>query len=120
MLPNDNIKEANTYEEPVNKEEKKVRLSGSKIEDFATGKIKTIAGGLSDQAKFRNLKIMMYYKTEAIAVVFRKIGEIDEFIKVTDELTKEGYRITHSAELKSPLHLPQLMFYIFQNYRFFK
>jgi hypothetical protein len=42
----------------------------------------------------------VYFKTEAVAVVIRKLGALDEFLKTVDELTKEGYRMMYQEDVR--------------------
>lgn len=56
-----------------------------------------------DIEKIRHHKELIYYKTDALAIVSRKLGEFDEFLKVVDELTREGYRMMNSEDVKNIL-----------------
>lgn len=56
-----------------------------------------------DIEKIRHHKELIYYKTDALAIVSRKLGGFDEFLKVVDELTREGYWMMHSEDVKNIL-----------------
>lgn len=60
---------------------------------------------------------LIYLKTDALAVVLRKLGGLDEFLAIFEKLTKEGYLLVWtepvSSILPGPLNLPG-NFYYFQ------
>jgi len=56
-----------------------------------------------DIEKIRHHKEFIYYKTNALAIVSRKLGGFDEFLKIVDELTREGYRMMNSEDVKNIL-----------------
>ncbi len=111
------------------KNSKKKTRKISKITGFGIKKTKKIGEEFKELSKFRKLKTSVYYKTEASAIVIRKIGEFDAFFKINDELTREGYRCTRSEGIKNlpkalGLHInagfPEMTLYIYQRMKFLK
>jgi len=45
-------------------------------------------------------KDLIYKKTDAMAIVLRKLGNTDGFLEVVDKLTKEGYRLMHQETVR--------------------
>lgn len=56
-----------------------------------------------DIEKIRHHKELIYYKSDALAIVSRKLGGFDEFLKGVDELTREGYWMMNSEDVKNIL-----------------
>jgi len=90
----------------------KEKLGGVKEAiDTTTGEIKYTkedqAGGLKsefqDIEKLRHHEGMVYYKSDALAIVIRRLGGFDEFLKVVEDLTKEGYWMMNSEDVKNLL-----------------
>ena len=50
-----------------------------------------IKGEAHDQKRILESKDLVFFKTDAVAVVLRKLGGLDEFLAAVDKLTKEGY-----------------------------
>ena len=46
---------------------------------------------LKDRKRILESKDLIFFKTDAVAVVLRKLGGLDEFFAAVDKLTKEGY-----------------------------
>jgi len=46
---------------------------------------------------------LIYLKTDALAVVLRKLGGLDEFLAVFEKLTKEGYLLVWTEPVTSIL-----------------
>jgi hypothetical protein len=46
---------------------------------------------------------LIYLKTEALAVVLRKLGGLDDFLAVFEKLTKEGYLLVWTEPVSSIL-----------------
>ena len=60
---------------------------------------------------------LIYFKTDALAVVLRKLGGLDEFLAVFEKLTKEGYLLVWTEPVTSILPLGFRLagnFYYFQ------
>ncbi len=51
----------------------------------------SVKGEVQDLKKILASKNLMFFKTDAVAVVLRKLGGLKEFLTVVDKLTKEGY-----------------------------
>jgi len=56
-----------------------------------------------DLKKIEHNKELIYYKSDALAIVIRKLGSFDEFIKVSDDLTREGYWMINYEDIKNLL-----------------
>ena len=90
-------------------------LSGSQLE--------SIKSEARDIKKIFQTKDMIYKKTDAIAIVLRKLGKTDEFLQVVDKLTREGYRLVHKESIRDiPIaggfSFPIGTFYFFQNIKY--
>jgi len=85
----------------------RIKESVSDVEKDIVDISKEQRGGIKkeykDIEKIRHHKEFIYYKTDALAIVSRKLGEFDEFLKVVDELTREGYRMMNSEDVKNIL-----------------
>jgi len=60
---------------------------------------------------------LIYLKTDALAVVLRKLGGLDEFLAVFEKLTKEGYLLVWTEPVTSILPMGFRLagnFYYFQ------
>ena len=60
---------------------------------------------------------LIYLKTDALAVVLRKLGGLDEFLAVFEKLTKEGYLLVWTEPVSSVLPIGMGLvgnFYYFQ------
>jgi len=44
---------------------------------------------------------LIYFKTDSLAVVLRKLGGLDEFLEVFEKLTKEGYLLVWTEPVSS-------------------
>ena len=62
----------------------------------------------------------IFLKTDAIAILVRKKGETRNFLKVLDQVTKEGYDLKAQEQLTDLLPMqPHLaMIYILQNKKY--
>ena len=68
-------------------------------------------------------KDMMFMKTDATAIVLRKLGGNEEFLDLFDKLTREGYRLVHQESVRNiPLgfgfNYPLGSLYFFQHKKF--
>jgi hypothetical protein len=62
-------------------------------------------------------KDLIYLKTDALAVVLRKLGGLDDFLAVFEKLTKEGYLLVWTEPVSSILPIGMGLvgnFYYFQ------
>lgn len=79
-----------------------------------------------DIEKIRHYKGLVYYKSDAIAIVIRKLGGFDEFLKTVEDLTREGYWMMNSEDVKNlysnfGIALPGInrgILYYFQNKKY--
>jgi len=68
-------------------------------------------------------KDLVFMKTDAIAIVLRKLGGNEEFLETVDKLTKEGYRLVHQENIRNiPLgfgfNYPLGSLYYFQHVKY--
>ena len=77
---------------------------------------------LKDRKRILESKDLIFYKTDAVAVVLRKLGGLDEFLAAVDKLTKEGYLLVAWEGVSgSPIPLVGSMLgtlYIFQRSKY--
>ncbi len=78
-----------------------------------------------DIKKIFQSKDLTFYKTEAFAIVLRKLGGLPEFLEECDKLTKEGYRLVFREPVETLLeipvpgvHTPLGTFYYFQHIKY--
>lgn len=74
---------------------------------------------MKDLKKIMDSKDLIFYKTETLAVVLRKLGGLHEFLEAFDKLTKEGYILVWQEAIQ-PVAIPFTQklygsFYYFQN-----
>lgn len=86
-------------------EDIKETISDIKEETIELGKEqgRGIKAEYRDIEKIRHSKELIYYKSDAIAIVSRKLGGFDKFLKVVDDLTREGYWMMNSEDVKNVL-----------------
>ncbi len=68
-------------------------------------------------------KDMIFMKTDAVAIVLRKLGGNEEFLELVDKLTREGYRMVHQESIRNiPLgfgfNYPLGSLYFFQHVKY--
>lgn len=68
-------------------------------------------------------KDMVFMKTDALAIVLRKLGGNEEFLDLADKLTREGYRLVHQETIRNiPLgfgfNYPLGSLYFFQHVKY--
>ena len=84
-----------------------VKKGIGKVAEETEYDVKEESHGLKDEykdlQKIRHSKELVYYKSDALAIVIRKMGGFDEFIKVVDDLTREGYWMINSEDIKNLL-----------------
>jgi hypothetical protein len=99
---------------------------GEKIDDVTKDQTHGMKSEFKDIEKMRHHKELVYYKTEALAIVIRKLGGFDAFLKVVEDLTREGYWMVNSEDVKNLLSnfgisLPGInrgTLYFFQNKKY--
>ncbi|HXV67256.1 MAG TPA: hypothetical protein VD731_08555 [Nitrosopumilaceae archaeon] len=113
----------------------KISETGETIESGLTDvgeKIEQTSKGIKVLSKFHLLNVkkegedirkalakkdLIYLKTDALAVVLRKLGGLDDFLAVFDKLTKEGYLLVWTEPVSSFLPIGMGLvgnFYYFQ------
>ncbi len=111
------------------KNSKKKTRKISKITRFGIKKTKGIGEEFKELVEFRKLKTSLCYKTDASAIVIRRLGEFDAFFKINDDLSREGYRCSRSEKIENlpkalglhvNLGLPEMTLYIYQRMKFLK
>jgi len=93
--------------------EKKSRVAGM----FAKFHLEGAKKEGADIKKALEKKELIYLKTDALAVVLRKLGGLDEFLAVVEKLTKEGYLLVWTEPVSSILPIGMGLvgnFYYFQ------
>jgi hypothetical protein len=93
--------------------EKKTRLMRG-LSKFHLGTLKKEG---EDIKKALSKTDLIYLKTDALVVVIRKLGGLDEFLGVFEKLTKEGYLLVWTEPVTSILPVGYRMvgnFYYFQ------
>jgi hypothetical protein len=101
-------------------EESKEKLAAAKeVTKYQASGVKS---ELSDLKRIFQSKDIIFYKTDALAVVLRKLGGLDEFLAAVDKLTKEGYLLVAWEDVRSlPWGIGTSMlgtFYIFQRSKY--
>ena len=94
------------------------------------GHLKEIAKGFGsgfkeeakDLKKIMDSHEIIFYKTEALAIVLRKLGGLYEFLEAFDKLAKEGYLLVWQEPIQ-PIAIPFTSkmygsFYYFQNQKY--
>jgi len=68
-------------------------------------------------------KDVIYLKTDAIAILVKRKGELKKFCEVFDLITKEGYELKAKESITDPipkLNVNLAFLYIFQNTKYLK
>ena len=94
----------------------------TKTDPFSS-KISYLKSDVKDVKAILETKDVIYLKTDAIAVLVKRKGELKRFLEVVDQITKEGYefRIQEAITDAIPkLNLTLAYLYIFQNKKFLK
>jgi len=89
----DDVKDAAVEQIEPLKEIAKVQSSGLKEE-------------VKDLKRIFQSKDLIFYKTDAFAIVLRKLGGLDEFLAACDKLTREGYTLVWSEIVTLPVAIP--------------
>ena len=89
--------------------------------DPLRSKINFLKTDAKDIKKILETKGVIYLKTEAIAILVKKKGELKKFLEVFDFITKEGYELKAQETVTDPipkLNVPLGYIYYFQNRKF--
>ena len=101
----------------------------SEIKDIAkehgSNQLSNLKSEAEDLKRIFQSKDLIYRKSDAIAIVLRKLGNTDGFLDVVEQLTKEGYRLVHQENVRD---IPVFAgfkysfgsFYYFQNKKYIK
>lgn len=88
------------------------------------GEVDSLKKEAQDLKRVFQSKEIILVKTDAIAVVLRKMGGLDEFVAAVDKLTKEGYRMVLREEVReiqipvAVFKVPLGTFYYFQHAKY--
>lgn len=76
----------------------------SDVKDLAKEHGSNQLGNLKSEAedlkRIFQSKDLIYRKSDAIAIVLRKLGNTDGFLDIVEQLTKEGYRLVHQENVR--------------------
>lgn len=97
----DDIQES--LEEKIDDVKETVNVAQKEAVSIGKEQSRGIKAEYKDIEKIRHNKELIYYKSDALAIVSRKLGGFDEFLKVVDDLTKEGYWMMNSEDVKNVL-----------------
>lgn len=97
----DNIQES--LEEKMDDVKETVNVVQKEAISIGKEQSRGIKAEYKDIEKIRHNKELIYYKSDALAIVSRKLGGFDEFLKVVDDLTREGYWMMNSEDVKNIL-----------------
>lgn len=122
------IKEkAQSVKETITEQLSDITATGKEYASAAKGltgdQLENIKSEARDMKKIFQAKEMVYMKTNALAIVLRKLGKTDEFLQIVDKLTREGYRMVHKEVIRDiPIaggfSFPMGTFYYFQNIKY--
>ena len=87
------------------------------------GKIgKVYVGGAKEEGKdlkkIMESKDLVFYKSDAFAIVLRKLGGLYQFLDACDTLTKEGYTMVNSEDVFLVGRVKLGSFYYFQHKKY--
>jgi hypothetical protein len=117
---------AEKIEENIEEKLDDVRQTSSKIKKVGAEQMHDIKAESEDLKRIYRHEGLIYLQTDAVAIVIRKLGTLDEFLKTVDKLTKEGYRMMHTDNARTiassfGINLPTLPFgilYYFQHKKY--
>ena len=72
-----------------------------KTKELGEKEVHGIKAESKDLKKLHDHKDLIYLKTDAVVIVLRKLGGLDEFLQLVDKLTKEGYWMMNSEDVKN-------------------
>ena len=75
-------------------------------------------GETKDLKKIMESKNLVFYKTDALAIVLRKLGGLYDFLKACEDLTKEGYTMVNSEDIFVAGRIKLGSFYYFQHKKY--
>jgi len=89
--------------------------------DPLKSKISYLKTDTIDIKKILETKDVIYLKTEAVAILVKKKGELKKFCEVFDSITKEGYELKAKEIVTDPipkLNVNLAYLYLFQNKKY--
>ncbi|MGI0002974.1 MAG: hypothetical protein ACRD91_01985, partial [Nitrosopumilaceae archaeon] len=76
----------------------------SDVKDLAkehgSNQMSNLKNEAEDLKRIFQSKDLIYRKSDAMAIVLRKLGNTDGFLDVVEQLTKEGYRLVHHENVR--------------------
>ena len=99
----------------------KEKISSKK--DSISHKIEYLKSDVKDVRGILETKDVIYLKTDSIAVLVRRKGELKKFLEKVDMITKEGYELQAQEAITDAvpkLNMILAYLYIFQNKKFIK
>jgi len=91
--------------------------------DAMSSKLAYLKSDIKDVKAILEIKDVVFLKTESIAVLVKRKGELKKFLEEVDMLTKEGYELKAQESITDPvpkLNMTLAVLYIFQNKKFIK
>ena len=99
----------------------KEKISSKK--DSISHKIEYLKSDVKDVRGILETKDVIYLKTDSIAVLVKRRGELKKFLEKVDMITKEGYELQAQEAITDAvpkLNMILAYLYIFQNKKFIK
>ncbi len=70
------------------------------IKEHGSDQLDNVKSEAEDLKRIFQSKDLIYRKSDAMAIVLRKLGNTDGFLDVVEQLTKEGYRLVHQENVR--------------------
>ena len=70
------------------------------IKEHGSDQLENVKSEAEDLKRIFQSKDLIYRKSDAIAIVLRKLGNTDGFLDVVEKLTREGYRLVHQENVR--------------------
>jgi hypothetical protein len=91
--------------------------------DSMSSKLTYLKSDIKDVKAILETKDAVYLKTDSIAVLVKRKGELKKFLEAVEMLTKEGYELKAQEDVTDAvpkLNMTLAVLYIFQNKKFIK
>ncbi len=103
--------------------EEKISPVKEAVKEVGKEQLEAIKKEAQDMKRIFESKDIVFFKTDEMAIVLRKMGGLDEFLATVDKLTKQGYRLIFKEQVRDiplPLgfKLPLGTFYYFQKAKY--
>lgn len=105
-LINDAKKTVEQYMKKADDLKEKAQEKLEPVKEVAEGQASGWKEEMSDLKRIFQSKDLVFYKTDAFAIVLRKLGGLDEFFAACDKLAKEGYSMVFAETIKPPVDIP--------------